>query len=80
MKFEMFGRVAFAVDMPDRQIQKGDIATVIEYFDDPEPGYALEVFNALGETVDVLTASETELEALREDQVIHVRRIEAKVL
>ena len=80
MKFEMFSRVAFAVDIPDRHIRKGDIATVIEYFDNPEPGYALEVFNALGETVDVLTARESELEALREDQRIQVRRVESKVL
>jgi hypothetical protein len=79
MKFEMFSRVAFGVDMPDRHICKGDIATIVEYFDEPEPGYALEIFNALGESVDVVTARESELEPLREDQIICVRKIVAEV-
>ena len=41
---------------------------MIEYFDKPEPGYALEVFDALGHTVDVLSVPESYLEPIREGE------------
>ena len=39
-----------------------------------EPGYTLEVFNAVGETIAVVTLGESQLEPLRGDEVLHVRR------
>ena len=77
MKFNLFQRVAFAVDVPDDGIRKGDVATIVECFDKPRPGYALEVFNAVGETVAVVAVPETSLEPLSEDERLHVRHVEA---
>ena len=77
MKFELYKDVALAVDIPEHRLKKGDIARVIEYFDKPEPGYALEVFNAVGDTIDVLTVGEFEIEQLSSDEVWHARHIEA---
>jgi len=78
MKFELYKEAVFARDVPERGIKKGDVATVIEYFDTPEPGYALEVFDALGHTVDVLSVPESYLEPIREGERWNVRHEETE--
>ncbi len=78
MKFELFTRVALATDMPEYRLRKGDIATIVDYLvseDNGEPGYALEVFNALGETVDVIDAAESDLEPLTSDEILNARHL-----
>jgi hypothetical protein len=77
MKFELFKEVAFARDYPERGIKKGDVATVLDYLEDPEPGYALEVFDALGNTVDVFAVAERYLEPLQKGERWQVRHVEA---
>ena len=42
-----------------------------------EPGYSLEVFNALGETVAVVTVRESQIEPLRADELLAVRTVSA---
>ncbi len=77
MKFPLYSRVALAVDVPTEGIRRGDVATVIEHHAAPaagaEPGYSVEVFNAVGATLAVLTLPESHLEALRSDEVLAVR-------
>ena len=77
MKFPLYGRVALAVDLPAEGIRRGDVATVVEHHPAPsagsEPGYSIEVFNAVGETLAVMTLPESQLEALRPDEVLSVR-------
>ena len=49
MKYELCSRVALAEDLPDESLRRGDIGTVVEYYQGrpaQEPGYELEVFNA----------------------------------
>ncbi len=79
MKFPLYSRVAFAVDVPAEGIRKGDVATVVEHhpapaLDMPE-GYSVEVFNAVGDTFAVLTLPATDLEALRGDELLTVRSL-----
>jgi hypothetical protein len=78
MKFELFTRVALATDMPEYRLKKGDLATIVDYLvaeDDDAPGYALEVLNALGETIDVIDAAESDLEPLRSDEILNARHL-----
>ena len=78
MKFELFTRVALAIDIPEYRLKKGDIATIVDYLvaeDTGEPGYALEVFNALGETLDVIDVAESDLEPLRADEILNARHL-----
>ncbi len=79
MKYELYKEVPLAVDIPEHRLQKGDIAKVVEFLPAPdksEPGYALEIFNTLGETIDVLVVGESEIELLgAEDEVWHARHI-----
>ena len=54
----------------------GDVATVVEYHvgrPGQEPGYTLEVFNAVGESIAVVTVRESQIEPLTANELLHVR-------
>ncbi len=71
MKFPLYSRVALAVEVPAEGIRRGDVAIILEHHASPapgmEPGYSVEVFNAVGETLAVLILPESSFEALRCD-------------
>ncbi|HEV2435799.1 MAG TPA: DUF4926 domain-containing protein [Verrucomicrobiae bacterium] len=76
MKFEMFSRVALKTDVPGHDLRRGDVATIVEYHQGrpgQEPGYSLEVFNAVGETVAVITLRESQIGPLSATEILHVR-------
>ena len=76
MKFEMFSRVALKTDVPENGLRRGDVATIVEYHQGrpgQEPGYSLEVFNAVGDTVAVITLRESQIEPLSTMGILHVR-------
>ncbi len=80
MKYELYSRVALAEDLPERRLRRGDVAVVVEYHagrPNQEPGYSLEVFNALGETVDVVTMRESQIKPLAADELLSVRPLPA---
>jgi len=41
-----------------------------------ETGYSLEIFNAVGETLAVVTVRESEIQSLRKDEILHVRQLD----
>lgn len=52
------------------------LSTIVEHHPgrpEQEPGFTLEVFNAVGKTVDVVTVREWQIEPLTEKSVLHVR-------
>jgi hypothetical protein len=76
VKYPLFSRIALAEDLPKENLRRGDVATVVEYYagrTGQEPGYELEVFNAVGETIAVTTVRESQIEELRSDEVLSVR-------
>ena len=75
MKIDLFKRVALKIDIPDQGLHKGDVATIVEHLPgkDTEDGYALEVFNAIGESISVVTVPESAVEPLTADKVPSVR-------
>jgi len=80
MKFEMFSRVALKTDVPEDGLRRGDVATIVEYHQGrpgQEPGYSLEVFNAVGDTVAVITLRESQIEPLSAKGILHVRPLAA---
>ena len=79
MTYKLFMRVALREDFPQHLLRKGDIATIVERHASPpgeETGFSLEVFNALGETIAVLTVAESQIEPLLSSEVLHVRQLE----
>ena len=76
MKYDLFIRVALTEDLPAEKLRRGDVATIVESHPGrprQEPGYSLEVFNAVGDTVAGVTVHESQIEPLTADEMLTVR-------
>ena len=80
MKHNLFDRVTLTVDVPQHNLQDGDVATVVENHggtQGQEEGYTVDVFNAVGESVAVVTLKESEIDSLNAKGILHVRPLAA---
>jgi hypothetical protein len=77
MKYELFQRVALAKSLPQQQLQRGDVVTIVDRHppNGGEPGYSIEVFNAVGETIAVTVVAESCLQPLTANDIMHVRSL-----
>ncbi len=75
MKFELYKDVVLNRDLPEHRLKRGDIVKLVEHHVAPDgtEGYSAEVFNAVGDTIAVITVSESELAPLTPNSVLHVR-------
>ncbi len=75
MKLELYKRAAIATDLPQYGLRRGDVVMLVDELNarDGSPGYAVEVFNAVGDTIDVHFIAASAVEPLREDEVLCVR-------
>jgi hypothetical protein len=76
MNYELYIRVALTDDLPAHGLCRGDVATLVEYHPGragQEDGYSLEVFNAVGDTVAVVTVRESQIQPLTADELLSVR-------
>ncbi|MBM2814967.1 MAG: hypothetical protein HW421_1729 [Ignavibacteria bacterium] len=80
MNYELYSRVAINSDIENTIFKKGDIGTIVEIINNSveliETGYCLEMFDALGNTIDVIVVSEQQLQALSEKNILHLREFE----
>lgn len=79
MRPELYQEIALTRDIPEDGLRKGDLAMLVDYIPHPgggEEGAILEVFNALGESINVLTVPVSAIEALRENHIPTVRTLE----
>jgi hypothetical protein len=77
-KIKLYQRVALTRDLPEHGLHKGDVAVVVEHLPATsatggEEGYALEVFNAVGETIAVVMVPASAVKPLTEDEILQVR-------
>ncbi|NMG08902.1 DUF4926 domain-containing protein [Brasilonema sp. UFV-L1] len=78
MTLELYKEVALTLDLSEYQLKAGDIATLIDFVPHPtggENGCVLEVFNAVGESIAVVTVPVSAVEALRADEILTVRSL-----
>jgi hypothetical protein len=78
MKFELFREVALTRNFPEHRLKVGDLATLVDFVPHPaggEDGCVLEVFNAVGETIAVITAPLSAIEPLGPDEILTVRSL-----
>ena len=76
MTLELFQDVALTQNFPQYQLKSGDIATLLDFVPHPEgkeEGCILEVFNALGESIAVVTVPISGITALKADDILAVR-------
>jgi len=70
--------VALRCDIADHGLLKGDIAVLVDRVPHPsggEDGCVLEVLNAVGDTIAVLTVPESDVEPLRADEILSARSL-----
>lgn len=77
-KIELYQRVALTRDTPEYNLYKGDVAVVVEHLPGTaasggEDGYALEVFNAIGETIAVVMVPASAVKPLTENEILQIR-------
>jgi len=75
MKYKPFQQVALAKDVPEKRLRCGDLATIVDCHpaNGGEPGYSIEIFNAVGETIAVTVVPESFLQELTANEILHVR-------
>ncbi len=79
MALELYKQITLVQDMPDVRLYKGDVATLVDFIEHPsggEQGAILEVFNAVGESIDVVTVPISAITILRADHLPSVRTLE----
>jgi Domain of unknown function (DUF4926) len=81
MAFELFTKVALRENFPQHHLHQGDVAAIVEHHPmvNREDGYSLKVFNAIGETIVVLVVSESQIEPLMKNEVLHIRVLDQAV-
>ncbi len=75
---ELYQRISLNRDFPEHNLKKGDIATLVDTVPHPtggEDGYVLEVFNAIGESINVIVVPQSAVEPLKQDEIISVRSL-----
>ena len=73
---ELYQQITLTYDVPEANLYQGDIAVLVDFVDHPsggEQGAILEVFNVLGESIDVVTVPVSAIAPLRADQIPTVR-------
>jgi len=80
MKIKLYQKVALTKDLPEHGLHKGDVAVVVEHLPatpatQGKEGYALEVFNAIGDTIAVIMVPATAVKPLTEDEILQVRSL-----
>jgi hypothetical protein len=78
MGAELYTRVALSRDLDEHGLKSGDVATLVDTVTHPdgqEQGYVLEVFNALGKSIATVTVRASDVQPLREDEVLAVRAL-----
>ena len=75
MTYQLFEDIVLAKDISEKGLRQGDVATIIDHHPvaDGEDGYSLEIFNALGETIAVVTVAESAIAPLTAEGVFSVR-------
>ena len=77
-KIKLYQRIALTQDLPEHNLCTGDVAVVVEHLPGTpaaggEDGYALEVFNAIGETIAVVIVPASAVKPLTESEILQTR-------
>ncbi len=78
MNLELYQDAVIVADLPDLGLRKGDVVKLVDELRavDGSLGYAVEVFNAVGDTIDVHMIPASAVEPLNEQEVFCVRRLD----
>ena len=77
-KVKLYQKISLTKDIPQHNLHAGDVAVVVEHLPGTpetkgEDGYALEVSNAVGETIAVVMVPISAVKPLSQDEILKVR-------
>ncbi|HUT32447.1 MAG TPA: DUF4926 domain-containing protein [Planctomycetota bacterium] len=78
MEPALYEWVALRRDIADHGLLKGDVAVLVDRVAHPSGGEdacVLEVLNAVGDSIAVLTVRESDVEPLRADEILSARSL-----
>ena len=77
MKLPIYSEAALNCDLAEQGLRRGDVVKLVDELNAPDgtPSYAVEVLNALGDTVKVTALPGWALQALRVDEILCVRPV-----
>lgn len=78
MALELYQQVALTRNVLEAKLYQGDVAVLVDFVEHPaggEQGAILEVFNAVGESIDVVTVPVSAVAPLAANQIPAVRTL-----
>lgn len=78
MNLELYQEIALTRNLPENQLKQGDIASLIDFVPHPndgETGCVLEIFNAIGESIKVVTVPISAIKALTGNDILTTRQL-----
>ncbi len=78
MTLELYTEVALTQNLAEYNLKIGDIATLVDFVPHPqggEEGCVLEIFNAVGESIVVLTVPRSAIKSLEANEILTTRII-----
>ena len=79
MTLELYTEIALTRNIAEHNLKIGDVATLVDFVTHPqggEEGCVLEVFNAVGESIDVVTVPVSAIESLSANEILTARPLE----
>ena len=83
MTLELFSEVTLTQNIDEYNLKVGDVATLVDFVPHPngkENGCILEIFNAVGESINVVTVSKCAIQPLQANQMLTTRLLSATKL
>jgi hypothetical protein len=75
---KLYDRITLARDIDEYGLRRGDVATLVDTVPHPShgpEGLVLEIFNALGESLQVVVVASDDVEPLNAHEVFAVRQL-----
>ena len=79
MTLELYTEVALTRNIAEHSLKIGDVATLVDFVPHPqggEEGCVLEVFNAVGESIGVVTVPISAIKSLSANEILTARPLE----
>lgn len=83
MALELYQRVSLLRDVPEKNLKRGVVGTLVDYIPHPkdgEVGCVLEIFNVLGESIEVVVVSRSDIKELHENDFFSIQEISHKAV
>jgi hypothetical protein len=77
-QFKLYQQVVLSRDLPEENLQKGDVATIVEIIvKENKTGYCLEFFDNEGNTLKVIIVSDADISEVKPHSIVNYREMEA---